>query len=140
MQNNVVLLIFNIISTFLAVNNSLISWFESQLLRQQFLANQLEMVYVNTVLSFVLLVFFSLSDCTYLFCFHSPIVICHFISLHSTHLPIFISFHFMLYPHHLSFLMRKFRYACLGKKEVFFKRVSCARKYTFRVESFVICN
>lgn len=60
MQNNVVLSIFHIISTFLAVNNSLISWFESQLLRQQFLANQLEMVYVNTVLSFVLLEFFSL--------------------------------------------------------------------------------
>lgn len=60
MQNNVLIAIFNIISTFLAVNNSLISWFESQLLRQQFLANQLEMVYVNTVLSFVLLEFFSL--------------------------------------------------------------------------------
>lgn len=47
MQNNV---FFYIIVTFLAVNYSFIAWLESQVLRPQFLANQLEMVYGNSAL------------------------------------------------------------------------------------------
>lgn len=123
---------------------SFILWFESQLVRQQFLTNQLEMLCVNIVHCFFSTHFFLISFyCLYSY-FWSLIVI--FISFHST----FLLFFFPLLPFPtfipLFFCITepKFRYTCLGKRTFYFKGFSrYTGNYTCIVEnlSFVIsCN
>lgn len=135
MQND---LFFYIIVNFLAVNYSFISWLESQLLRQQFLANQLEMVCGNTVfVSFVLfqipyyLHSFLVPDCN--LSFYPP--------LFSTFAHVFpLS---IFYFTHMSFPSGPLSLAvtCLGKRKHYFNGVVCGGKYTCRAENLAIkCN